>query len=186
MAVAFALLAVAGFGRQASAETLDQALVDTYLINPTLNAERARLRAIDEQVAVAKAGLRPNIFWEGDAAVENTNIVGGSRQQVGQQAQTQAQPPIQPCDAQMQLDEPAFCAFLAAQQAQQQQQQKQQQKHQKQQQQLASSQGEGVTFPRGYSFTLSQPIFQGFGTLNAIRQAKALVQAGRESLRTVE
>ena len=186
-AALFALLAVAGFGRQASAETLNEALVDAYLINPTLNAERARLRAIDEQVAVAKSDLRPNIFWNGDAAVVNTNIVGGSRQQVGQQAQTQVQPPVQPCDAAMQLAEPAFCAFLAAQQQQQQQQQKQQQKLQRQQQQQQiGGQSEGVTHPRGYTFTLSQPIFQGFGPLNSIRQAKALVQAGRESLRLVE
>ena len=49
-AALFALLAVAALGRQANAETLNEALVDAYLINPTLNAERARLRAIDEQV----------------------------------------------------------------------------------------------------------------------------------------
>ena len=33
---------------------------------------------------------------------------------------------------------------------------------------------------------LSQPIFEGFQNLNAIRQAKATVQAGREGLRAVE
>jgi outer membrane protein len=45
---------------------------------------------------------------------------------------------------------------------------------------------DGVTHPRGYSVTLSQPIFEGFQNLNAIRQAKATVQAGREGLRAVE
>ena len=51
VAFAIALLVVTVFGRPASAETLEQALADAYLINPVLNAERARLRATDEQVA---------------------------------------------------------------------------------------------------------------------------------------
>ena len=45
---------------------------------------------------------------------------------------------------------------------------------------------EGVTHPHGYAVTLSQPVFEGFQNLNAIRQAKSTVQAGRESLRAVE
>ena len=45
---------------------------------------------------------------------------------------------------------------------------------------------DGVTHPRGYSVTLTQPIFEGFQNLNAIRQAKATVQAGREGLRATE
>jgi outer membrane protein len=146
-----------------AAETLQEALSNAYLINPVLNSERARLRATDEQVAVAKSGLRPNISASGDAAFQNTetDIVGGSRQQQK----------VQQCDAATLLIEPAFCAFLAAQQQQQQQQ---------------FSDSEGVTHPRGYSVTLSQPIFEGFQNLNAIRQAKATVQAGREGLRAVE
>ncbi len=57
--VVIAFLVVTVFGRPASAETIEQALADAYLINPVLNAERARLRATDEQVALAKSGLRP-------------------------------------------------------------------------------------------------------------------------------
>ena len=49
-------------------ETIEQALADAYLINPVLNAERARLRATDEQVALAKSGLRPFISASGDTA----------------------------------------------------------------------------------------------------------------------
>ena len=45
---------------------------------------------------------------------------------------------------------------------------------------------DGVTNPRGYSVNLSQPIFEGFRNLNAIRGAKSTVQAAREALRTVE
>ena len=46
--------------------------------------------------------------------------------------------------------------------------------------------GDGVTHPRGYAVQLTQPIFEGFQNLNALRQAKATVQASREALRAVE
>lgn len=57
----------------AYAESLEQALSDAYLLNPVLNAERARLRAIDEQVAVAKAGLRPFVSGSADTNYVNQN-----------------------------------------------------------------------------------------------------------------
>jgi outer membrane protein len=65
-AVAVAVLAVTVVCALARAETLEQALADAYLVNPALNAERARLRAIDEQVAFAKSGLWPNITGSAD------------------------------------------------------------------------------------------------------------------------
>jgi outer membrane protein len=146
-----------------AAETLQEALSNAYLINPVLNSERARLRATDEQVAVAKSGLRPNISASGDAAFQNqeSDIVGGSRQAEQQQ-----------CDAETRALEPAFCASLAS-----------QTNIGNIESQLSS---DGVTHPRGYSVQLSQPIFEGFQNLNAIRQAKATVQAAREGLRAVE
>ena len=169
-AIACLALGVVFCARPAAAETLVEALSNAYLINPVLNAERANLRATDEQVAVAKSGLRPNISASGDAAFQNTetDIVGGSRQQ--------AQQKVQQCDAATAALEPAFCASLAAQQQQQQQQQTF----------GGVSDSEGVTHPRGYSVTLSQTVFQGFQNINAIRQAKATVQAGREGLRATE
>jgi len=42
-------------------QTLRDALVRTYNSNPTLSGERARLRATDEGVAIARAGGRPQI-----------------------------------------------------------------------------------------------------------------------------
>jgi hypothetical protein len=47
----------------AQAETLVEALSNAYLINPVLNAERANLRATDEQLAVAKSGLRRGRYF---------------------------------------------------------------------------------------------------------------------------
>ena len=129
-----AMLAVAFVCAPAKAETLEQALADAYLVNPVLNAERARLRAIDEQVAFAKSGLRPNVSASGDTNYVNQNS-----------------------------DSKNAVAFGSG-----------------------GLSTDGVTHPHGYSVQLSQPLFEGFQNLNAVRQAKAQVQAQREALRNTE
>jgi outer membrane protein len=127
--------------RPAMAETLNEALVNAYLINPVLSAERARLRATDEQVALAKSGLRPTITAHGDYAFENVdNDVRAPR---GLAAG------------------PAGAA-------------------------VSATFPTGTSHPRGWDVTLSQPLFEGFQNLNAIRASKSTVQAGRENLRDVE
>jgi outer membrane protein len=157
----FLFLLIALCARPVAAETLDEALSNAYLINPALNSERANLRATDEQVSIAKSGMRPNISATGDAAYQNSDsdTVGGRGN-------------VQKCDKLTQVSEPAFCASLGAGQAN------------------FGANGDissdGVTHPRGYAVTLSQPIFEGFQNLNALRQAKSAVQAGREGLRGVE
>ncbi|MCJ2089071.1 TolC family outer membrane protein [Methylobacterium sp. E-005] len=45
----------------ASAETLESALAKAYQGNPTLNASRAGVRAVDENVAIAQSGYRPQV-----------------------------------------------------------------------------------------------------------------------------
>jgi len=60
--VLFACLVTAAFAR---AETLDGALARAYSANPNLAAGRAGVRAIDESVPQALAGLRPQV--SGDA-----------------------------------------------------------------------------------------------------------------------
>jgi outer membrane protein len=44
----------------------------------------------------------------------------------------------------------------------------------------------GDSYPRSASVTLSQPIFRGFRTINAVKGAQAQVEAGREDLRLSE
>jgi outer membrane protein len=48
-------------GGVADAETLREALVRTYNSNPTITGQRAQVRTLDESVAVARAGLRPQV-----------------------------------------------------------------------------------------------------------------------------
>ena len=122
-------------------------MADAYLTNPVLNAERARLRATDEQVALAKSGLRPFISGSADTAFQHTDndFSVPRRDSTGRT---------------LEADEVAAIragAFPA-----------------------------GTSHPRGWSVQLTQPLFEGFQNLNAIRQAKSQVQAAREALRTVE
>jgi outer membrane protein len=45
----------------AAADTLDGALIQAYRNNPTLNAQRASMRATDEALAIALGGYRPRV-----------------------------------------------------------------------------------------------------------------------------
>lgn len=70
------LLAAAGLAAMmtaaaAEADTLRDALVQTYESNPTIMAQRAQVRSLDEGVAIARAGRRPQV--SGTAGV-NQNI----------------------------------------------------------------------------------------------------------------
>lgn len=49
-----------------SALTLEEALAEAYLSNPTLQARRAQLRAVDEGVPQAMSGWRPNVEFAAD------------------------------------------------------------------------------------------------------------------------
>ena len=48
-------------GTGASADTLQEALIQTYNSNPTITGQRAQLRTLDEQVAIARALGRPQL-----------------------------------------------------------------------------------------------------------------------------
>lgn len=73
--LAAALIALAA--PPADAETLRDALIAAYNYNPNLDAERASLRAIDEDVPRAKAGYRPTIRGEASAGVQDVSSKPG-------------------------------------------------------------------------------------------------------------
>ena len=60
-AVVTAFAAVTAFGSSATGESLRQALSSAYTYNPRIDAARARLRAIDEDVSIANSGYRPTV-----------------------------------------------------------------------------------------------------------------------------
>ena len=58
----------------ANAESLQAALGAAYRYNPTLDAERARLRATDENVSRAHSGYRPTIQGNASVTYQDTNV----------------------------------------------------------------------------------------------------------------
>jgi outer membrane protein len=58
----------------ARAETLGDAIALAYQTNPTLQAERAQLRVIDEEYAQAQAGLRPTIGVSGSYTYQDGQV----------------------------------------------------------------------------------------------------------------
>ncbi len=58
-------------GFAARAESLRSALQRTLSLNPTINAEREKLRAVDETLGIAGANFRPSVSLNGDVAREN-------------------------------------------------------------------------------------------------------------------
>jgi len=76
-----ALLVAAGFACPASAETLTEALTETYQYNPQILAQRALLQATDETVPQALAGWRPTVQFTGSAGrqiSQTTQSVNGT------------------------------------------------------------------------------------------------------------
>ncbi len=69
---AVGLLACSGAGPATHAETLADALAAAYRNDPRLAAERARLRATDEELARAQSGYRPRIT--GNAALSSQRL----------------------------------------------------------------------------------------------------------------
>jgi outer membrane protein len=60
-ALAIAAVAIAVGASSAGAETLESALARAYGGNPTLDAQRAATRAVDENVPIALSGYRPTV-----------------------------------------------------------------------------------------------------------------------------
>jgi outer membrane protein len=128
-ALGFALTLALGCGGApdlALAESLAEALAAAYVNNPRINAERARLRATDEELARAQSGYRPTLFGTADWTMWQ---------------KTETAPP---------------------------------------------SVNDGVTNPKVITLNARQPIYQGGRTVNAVRQADAVILASREQLRGVE
>ena len=78
VAMSYAVLA----GAPAAAETLESALIQSYQNNPTLNSQRASLRATDEGVPQALSGYRPRVTVTatgGEQSLSSTSVSNPSR-----------------------------------------------------------------------------------------------------------
>jgi outer membrane protein len=77
--VASVVICLLASAATAHAETLIDAMCRAYNANPQLNANRAQLRAIDENVPQAKAGMRPRITGDGYLGVQRNRLVTKQR-----------------------------------------------------------------------------------------------------------
>lgn len=125
------LLMASAISAPASAETIFEALSETYKSNPTLQAQRAYLRSVDENVAIARSGYRPTIA-----------LTAGYSQASGSTENPRGVPNV------------------------------------------ADAENDGTT--TSYGATLSQPIFSGFQTVNAVKKADSSVKAEQNNLYSVE
>ena len=69
-AIGLGVVAVVAASSLAAADTLEWALVQSYQNNPSLNAQRASLRATDENVPQALSGYRPKLSLTGNGGYE--------------------------------------------------------------------------------------------------------------------
>jgi len=65
------LCAAAGLSASARADTLADAIALAYQTNPTLQSQRAQLRALDESYVQARAGFRPQANVQAQVAYQN-------------------------------------------------------------------------------------------------------------------
>ncbi|MDD3287739.1 MAG: TolC family outer membrane protein [Alphaproteobacteria bacterium] len=87
----------------ASDQTFEQALAQAYQNNPTLQAERAKLRSIDEKVSEAQSGWRPSA----EASAE----IGKSKQTLGSGGNFSGSDELTPRDAGITVTQPLFRGF---------------------------------------------------------------------------
>ncbi|EWY42240.1 membrane protein [Skermanella stibiiresistens SB22] len=73
-----ALLALVA-GHPASAQSLEEALANAYATNPTIDSQRAQLRATDELVPQALSGYRPTLEAGADAGYSRQRSRGAGR-----------------------------------------------------------------------------------------------------------
>jgi outer membrane protein len=78
MSAAAAVFILLSLSSPLSALTLEEALASAYEFSPRLDAERARLRAVDEEVPIAQSGYRPNIVGTADAGLDYQKLKPGS------------------------------------------------------------------------------------------------------------
>ena len=70
--VAVSALTCLGLSVPANSETLEEVLAQAYMSNPTLEAQRASLRATDETINQARSGWLPNITANGSVSYQDT------------------------------------------------------------------------------------------------------------------
>ncbi len=77
---ALSAAALSLFAGTAAADTLIEAWTRAYLTNPTIEAQRAQLRAVDNRVSQALSGWRPSVQFGANTGIayQESNLSGGA------------------------------------------------------------------------------------------------------------
>ncbi|MFN4287525.1 MAG: TolC family outer membrane protein [Brevundimonas sp.] len=75
---ALAVIVALGAAAPSWSDTLQEAIALAYQTNPTLQAQRASQRALDENYVQARAGLRPDLSVSSGASYSRTDSQGGT------------------------------------------------------------------------------------------------------------
>ncbi len=167
LAVAVAFTAFAA--RHASAETLNGALARAYLANPQLNAQRAQVRAVDENVPIANAGYLPKVSGTTSVGFQHSDSFLASVSS-GASTGTTGTSGSGTSGAGGTGTSGTGTSGSGS---------------------TSSTSGGGAggvadTVPRSIGLTVTQTLFDGFRTPNSIRQAESNVLGSRETLRNIE
>ena len=84
---AFAAALLIGAVPLATAQTFEEALAAAYNGNPQLMAERANLRATDEQIAQARSNWRPTVTFSGTLGKAYSDVRGSPLNTIEQSPQ---------------------------------------------------------------------------------------------------
>jgi len=115
--VASVMICLLTAGPAARAENLMGAMRRAYNANPQLNAGRAELRAIDERVPQAQAGMRPRVTGDGYLGLQRNRLVTKQRDvEVDDPTNTSVTKNIQnggspPRSAHLTVEQPIFDGF---------------------------------------------------------------------------
>ena len=108
IAAALGAVVLMGTAESVTAQSLEEALAKTYANNPTLLAQRANLRAIDEEVPQALSNWRPTVTFTADGG--KTNVETTSQPTTGTDTTTNGENRT-PRSYTLSLSQPLFRGF---------------------------------------------------------------------------
>ena len=140
----------------ARAETLPNALAKAYFNNPNINAQRATVRASDENIPIAESGYLPHVTGSADVGFEHDEFNGAS----AGTASTSSTSGTSGSSGTSSTTSTSGGSSRGS--------------------------GAVDTIPRGAGLNVSQTLFDGLRTTNRVKSAESNVFSERETLRNTE
>ncbi|MDX7949933.1 TolC family outer membrane protein [Lichenihabitans sp. Uapishka_5] len=161
-------MAVAALTGPVQAENISSVLIKAYRNNPSLNAQRAGTRAVDENVPIATSGYLPHVTASGDVGYQYSNAVGaGITASSGSTTSTSTSTSGTSGTSGTSTSGTSGASTGTSTSSST----------------STGSAGIADTVPRGVGLQVTQTLFDGLRTTNSVRQAESNVLGSRETLR---